>query len=1265
MTFRAFTEPATIEYVEPVYQSSGDLGGLGNLQYEGAGKKISDNLPMHEFLANGLLEVNPEGPHPIYQLIKFSERKRKAKLQRASRTLDEAVAEYECRYGRAPPRGFDKWWEYVEKNNVQLPDEYDQIHRDLEPYWGVNPVDLPRIVSEWEGHKDSFTLGKEEGQRVGLVNYTTRDPSSVDHVRSGAQMLSKLLEAVDEFYLPSVLFSIHMTTRNMLLIGNFGRKCSNTLAQELVDIDVDHPVFPIKDHGWISGCAPTSPAWKDPINFTFNVSWPSPPPNAPKIFVFNHRKAMDPCLHSRLLREHGQFLPWRKGPTPSRCMVPSFAYSQTLLHHDITIAHMVSWLGGLPNEEVIPWEKKTDDRLHWRGSTTGIPLVHDLERRFSHRIRMMDWVEGMDGNVTILAPPRSSEERVGKGESVQKARYGPAMLDMAFSDRPVQCDPDVCEELKKIYEFTKRRSQKEQGRYKYIFDVDGNAWSGRFKWLLSTQALIFKSTTYPEWFTDRLMPWVYYIPIQGDYSDLWDALVFFRGDLKGDNNHEDLARKIASAGRDWSRTFWRKEDMTAYNYRVFLEYARIMSTDRVAMSYNHWSQNRAEISCSEVSWEPVLKGDARRWEHTSGACKMSTELGDMLTQGKRDDCCAKAFMGNYQDVGTISEEIQSEDLVDVLRGRVKVSQVKPETAAFTRPTTVKYVKPSYYHSWGDLEVLRNSYYERAGKNVQHNVPMHEFLSNGLLEVNPELPHPIYQLIDFSERKWKAKLQRASKTLDEAVVEYERRYRRPPPRGFDKWWEYVEKNNVQLPDEYDQIYRDFELYWSIRPVDLNRIVREWEDHEDTFTLGKEEGHRVGLARYTIRDPATYGHIVSGVQMFSEMLEDVDEFLPPFRAVFHPHDNPEHSLFSIPSNALAVIGIQDIDYPIVPIKDYGWIFGCAPTSLAWKDPIDFTFNVSWPSPPPDTPKTFVFNHRKAMDPCLHPRLLREHGQFLPFRQGPFPVRRMVPAFAYSQTLLHHDITIAHRASWLGEISDEEAIPWEKKTDDRLHWRGSTTGTPLLKHIEWQFSHRIRMMDWVEKGMDGNVTILAPLTSSEERVGKGESVQKARYGPAMLDMAFSGGPVQCEPDVCEELKKRYEFTSWRSQKEQGRYKYIFDVDGNAWSGRFKWLLSTHALIFKSTIYPEWFTDRLMPWVHYIPIQGDYSDLWDALVFFRGDLKGDNNHEDLARKIASAGRDWSRTFWRKEDMTAYNFRLFLEYARIMSTDRAAMTYFHRKKEE
>ena len=66
----------------------------------------------------------------------------------------------------------------------------------------------------------------------------------------------------------------------------------------------------------------------------------------------------------------------------------------------------------------------------------------------------------------------------------------------------------------------------------------------------------------------------------------------------------------------------------------------------------------------------------------------------------------------------------------------------------------------------------------------------------------------------------------------------------------------------------------------------------------------------------------------------------------------------------------------------------------------------------------------------------------------------------------------------------------------------------------------------------------------------------------------------------------------------------------------------------------------DRVQPWVHYVPVQVDYSDLYDAYTFFRGGLYGEGNHDVLAEKIAVAGRAWSKAFWRKEDMTAYFFR-------------------------
>ncbi len=58
----------------------------------------------------------------------------------------------------------------------------------------------------------------------------------------------------------------------------------------------------------------------------------------------------------------------------------------------------------------------------------------------------------MDGNAMILGPPRSREEPVRKGELVQKARYGPKMIDTASLDDPGQHDPDVCGDVPRPYE---------------------------------------------------------------------------------------------------------------------------------------------------------------------------------------------------------------------------------------------------------------------------------------------------------------------------------------------------------------------------------------------------------------------------------------------------------------------------------------------------------------------------------------------------------------------------------------------------------------------------------------------------------------------------------------------------------------------------------------------------------------------------------------------------------------------------------------------
>lgn len=67
------------------------------------------------------------------------------------------------------------------------------------------------------------------------------------------------------------------------------------------------------------------------------------------------------------------------------------------------------------------------------------------------------------------------------------------------------------------------------------------------------------------------------------------------------------------------------------------------------------------------------------------------------------------------------------------------------------------------------------------------------------------------------------------------------------------------------------------------------------------------------------------------------------------------------------------------------------------------------------------------------------------------------------------------------------------------------------------------------------------------------------------------------------------------WIDNKEMVDYKYILDVDGNActWDAT-AWKLNSGSVIFKTkSPWRQWFYDEYIPWVHYIPIADDFSDL------------------------------------------------------------------------
>jgi len=79
-----------------------------------------------------------------------------------------------------------------------------------------------------------------------------------------------------------------------------------------------------------------------------------------------------------------------------------------------------------------------------------------------------------------------------------------------------------------------------------------------------------------------------------------------------------------------------------------------------------------------------------------------------------------------------------------------------------------------------------------------------------------------------------------------------------------------------------------------------------------------------------------------------------------------------------------------------------------------------------------------------------------------------------------------------------------------------------------------------------------------------------------------------------VREGIGKQRSRTRQVSIPEHRRYKYLIDCPGNGYSARIKWLLATGRPLFivERRVIEHWH-EELEPWIHYIPVSSDLSDL------------------------------------------------------------------------
>ncbi|KAF9518922.1 glycosyltransferase family 90 protein, partial [Hydnum rufescens UP504] len=170
---------------------------------------------------------------------------------------------------------------------------------------------------------------------------------------------------------------------------------------------------------------------------------------------------------------------------------------------------------------------------------------------------------------------------------------------------------------------------------------------------------------------------------------------------------------------------------------------------------------------------------------------------------------------------------------------------------------------------------------------------HIYRPDGLLQANPTgKQHPISELIMVAKREWARKIERQSTSLSQAVREYQRRYKRLPPRGFDIWWKFIIDNNVPLPDEYDQILHDLEPFFGISPHDLQWLQARGSNDLGTFTLGIRNG-RAFISKISMAE-ADLPWAERRAEERLELIQDVQEHLPDLNFTFSAHDAPVNFL-----------------------------------------------------------------------------------------------------------------------------------------------------------------------------------------------------------------------------------------------------------------------------------------------------------------------------------------------------------------------------------
>ena len=113
--------------------------------------------------------------------------------------------------------------------------------------------------------------------------------------------------------------------------------------------------------------------------------------------------------------------------------------------------------------------------------------------------------------------------------------------------------------------------------------------------------------------------------------------------------------------------------------------------------------------------------------------------------------------------------------------------------------------------------------------------------------------------------------------------------------------------------------------------------------------------------------------------------------------------------------------------------------------------------------------------------------------------------------------------------------------------------------------------------------------------------------------------------------------------TSQEQSDYKYVINVDGHVTAFRLSLELSYGSVILLvESKYRIWFMSMLVPYVHYVPVKGDLSNLVDKIRWCI-------SHDDECRKIAENAKEFYDKFLCRDSCLDYLQMILVEAKKQM----------------